>query len=398
MSNQKRLKPSTIIIGLIVLALFIEAFTGKLTPEDGLTLFIFYAAAAVLHTLSPWLKDRISGFEFSTDLSLPLIFAVFNYYSVDIAKIFTMLVFAAAFLLPARRSSISRTILQLFAVYTGLISASILKVSGVNSIPLLALVFALAYLCIAVVDFKTTTGIRYGIALRNTAGLLFPFVAAVSVSASFISRDYLSLIWLTAALAGAYYVNMAVRQRNRLFSSIRLISRLASQSELEGEAVLHADNYVRQTAAVLAVPPYNADAAVLAVHLHEAGRAGMEEYSVDHIMETISAEKGEPLHAERAHHLLAGIAGFEVVAESLRLHHRYERKPMSRQERKKVSLIADIVAVLTRFGELLAFNSEKIYTEKDAFKDLKKESGWSLNPSVVRALRMVLLARGIKRI
>lgn len=397
MNNQKTIKPSTIIIGLIVLALLIEPlFSRDIYLDIGLLVFLLLAIA--LHVISPHVRDRLSGFEVTIELSLPILFAVFNLYSMDTAKLFTAAVFILSYLLPVRRIAFSKVVFQLFTILIALAVTSICREAGVSSVILQAVIFAAVYFAVAVLDFRDGLNIPYIQTLKNLAGIILPWILAAAASSANLSREYESLIWLSLAVGGAACVHTVLRLRNQLFASVRLVSRLASQSEMETEAVLYADEYVRETAALLGMPPHNADAAVLAVHLHEVGRAGMEEYSVEHIIETISAEKGEPLHAERAHQLLNRIRGLEVVSESLKLHHRYERRGMLRQERKKVSLVADLVAALTRFGELLAFNTEKIYTPRDAFKDLKKDSGWSLNPSVVRALRMVLLGRGIKRL
>jgi hypothetical protein len=204
--------------------------------------------------------------------------------------------------------------------------------------------------------------------------------------------------WFLAHIVWFFYARSLREKRVLPAKTIDTLATLTLKNEEEEKARNQSLEYGRKIIHELQIKDRDFDSTYLALLLHDFGKAGIDIYSVDSVIEDIRASRGEPLHAERASEFSRILREFPEVEEILRYHHKYHEKELFSRSKRNLRLFSSIVNVSTGFAELLKDHKEELYTERDAFKDLKKESGWEYDPKVLRALKKILMKKGYTKL
>jgi hypothetical protein len=209
---------------------------------------------------------------------------------------------------------------------------------------------------------------------------------------------YLYATWLLAAgfnlVSKSYLLNLREKQA----VTFEYLASLTAKTEKDERKRRLMIEYLKKIASEASLSAMQYDQVVAAGLIHDVGKAGLDVYSVDAIIEDIRAYKGDPLHAERAAECAAGISGLEPVVDILRYHHRYQDREVYSRLKRGLRYQASLLNVAELMAELLVEAEEPIYDERHAYKDLKKDSGWDFDPRALRDLRKVLLREGHHRI
>ena len=126
--------------------------------------------------------------------------------------------------------------------------------------------------------------------------------------------------------------------------------------------------------------------------LHDIGMLGVDEDSLDHILEQISARGGEAPHAIIGSEILEQVDFLKDAAEMVRKHH----SPMGKARRiDNIPIGARIINVASHFDKLTkADTPDERLTAYQAISKIKKEQGITFDPKAVRALINVLRKQG----
>lgn len=203
---------------------------------------------------------------------------------------------------------------------------------------------------------------------------------------------------LVNVLLSQVYRNVLESRRNKYGLIFELLSALSSKKEKDERKRNMIIDYVRKMSHEAGLKGDSFDKTVIAGMLHDFGKAGIDVYSIDSIIEDIRADKGDPLHAERAYLAISQIDELKDVAEIIRYHHKYQDKETFKRLKKSLRFQASIINVAESFAENMVSSEEPIYDERHAYKDLKKNSGWDFDPKALRMLRNVLIRSGFTRL
>lgn len=368
--------------------------------------------ALVASSVSTFLIDKVSGLKSFLNFALPIYLILALTKGTDLSEIVAAAAIIVSFLIPPRVLNIKNLFSELFSIYIGFMGLEIVRLlislipgrSAMLNIGVSALVFIFIY---GYVKFWFESGLlrfKKNSYIRNSFSFYFSYLFSVFGSALYISAyisgsyfDFRILTILIPFLIGllTWY---GINKRNDLHRVVSLAGEIISKNDSESKAQKLAERYSRGIAYELGLKPKEIDNTIFAALLHDVGKAGMHKYSVDHLMETISTNKGEPLHSERSAEIFSNIKELEEVVNILAEHHRLSKDKASRKDRKSIWMMANTLTVATTFSERIALSAGQPITEREAFKSLKKDSGWELNPKVIRALREYLIKHGIKRI
>lgn len=227
----------------------------------------------------------------------------------------------------------------------------------------------------------------------------YSFLVLLLIAVSILEAPlYAIAFWFLAHFVWFFYVRELKEKRVLPAQTIDILASLTLKNEEEEKARNQSIEYGRKIIHELEIRERDFDSTLLALLLHDFGKAGIDIYSVDSVIEDIRASRGEPLHAERASDFSRILREFPEVEEILRYHHKYQEKELFSRSKKNLRLFSSVVNVSTGFAELIKNHKGELYTEKDAYKDLKKESGWEYDPKVLRALKRILMKKGYTRL
>lgn|GEM_PF-3813393 len=209
----------------------------------------------------------------------------------------------------------------------------------------------------------------------------------------FVYSSWLVLLGFTLAMRS--YLLMHRERYALIFEHLASLTARTERDEAKRRLMI---DYLKKMGAEAKLSAVQYDQTLSAGLIHDVGKAGIDIYSVDAIIEDIRAYKGDPLHAERAAEIVGQISELGLVAEILKYHHRYQDREIYRRLRKSLRYQASLVNVAESMAELLTEAEEPIYDERHAYKDLKKDSGWDFDPRALRDLRKALLREGHRRL
>jgi len=126
--------------------------------------------------------------------------------------------------------------------------------------------------------------------------------------------------------------------------------------------------------------------------LHDIGMLGVDEDSLDHLLEQASSQSGEAPHALIGAEVVEQVDFLKDAADMVRKHH----YPIDRlKSPDEIPVGARIINVASNFDKLTrSDNPDERLTAYQAISRMKKDQGMKFDPKVVRALIDILRKQG----
>lgn len=213
--------------------------------------------------------------------------------------------------------------------------------------------------------------------------LLYPFIHAWSI---------LFFVFPLLLTRHAFMLNLNIRRTYH--HTIRALSRAieAQAPNRKGHAERVTD-YSIGIARELGIGGMELEKITYAAILHDLGKLGLDEDSLDSILESKSSWNGESPHAIVGAEILEQVDFLNEASKIVKLHHMPYAGGDTIEE--KVPLGARIVNVASRYDELTTVESaDERLNPSQAITKLKKEQGLSYDPQVIRGLIGFLQRRG----
>ena len=190
----------------------------------------------------------------------------------------------------------------------------------------------------------------------------------------------------------AFQLNLNIRRTYH--HTIRALSRAieAQAPNRQGHAERVTD-YAVGIARELGVQGEDLKKIAYAALLHDLGKLGLDEDSLDSLLESKSSWNGESPHAIVGAEILEQVDFLQDASKIVRFHH----EPFSGNaiEQDGLPIGARIINVASRFDELTtAESADERLNFSQAIARLKKDQGLSFDPQVIRALIGLLQRRG----
>ena len=126
--------------------------------------------------------------------------------------------------------------------------------------------------------------------------------------------------------------------------------------------------------------------------LHDIGMLGVDEDSLDHLLEQASAQSGEAPHALIGAEIIEQVDFLKDAADMVRKHHYPIDRVSSIDE---ISVGARIISVASHFDKLTQSDGlDERLTAYQAISRMKKDQGMKFDPKVIRALINILRKQG----
>jgi putative nucleotidyltransferase with HDIG domain len=239
-----------------------------------------------------------------------------------------------------------------------------------------------------------------------------PYLPAYWAAAKFLVPSYLAFASLGVLLAlmylGMRYWSFALfflpllvtRHSLKLFVNIRNVYRktieaLASAIEAQdpqrhGHA-LRVARHATDIAKELGIYGRQLELISYAALLHDVGMMGVEDDSLDALLEVAKSKDSEPPHAAIGGEILEQIEFLSEASNMVRFHH----TPASVRSFEEIPIGARIINVASYFDELTKTRpSRSRLTPTQAINKIRKEQGIRFDPKVVRAFANVLRKQG----
>ena len=394
---------------LIVKSLYTHSFPPAGVETYALSVLAFVLAAIPLVSL-----DRLTGLREAPNLGL----AALTFFALQGQSDFARLVVLVAYLVSRALPRSPRALVSGFYEVTFLSAAwfggELARRVLLALLPGETAAAAAVYVVVAgYIYFRERVWFSAVLGRRSPSGLRDVYAQAWSgfIGASFVGAlgAFLArgtdgalsttIVFVLAPVIIAGVGAWVSGERNRTVAASTGICRLILAGEEAAEARRRALSAVHGVASEISVSARDLDDLALATLLHDVGKAGMHEYSVEHLLETISSAKGEPLHAERGYAILAPIPGLARAADIIRRHHEPASAfRLDRKTKKRRDFLPHVLNVCVTFAERLAYGEGGTANEREAYKSLKKDAGWDFNPKAVRALKAYLERQGITRL
>lgn len=240
-----------------------------------------------------------------------------------------------------------------------------------------------------------------------------PFTPALISAIKFLSPVYLSLSSLGLLLAIMYkgmgywslvlffFPLLVTRLSFKSFLDIRNIYRktieaLANAIEAQNQRRhghgRRVANYSVDIAKELGIHGRELELIGYAALLHDIGMLGVDEDSLDHLLEQASARDGEAPHALIGAEIVEQVDFLTGAADMIRKHH----FPIDKAQRlDEIPVGARIINVASYFDKLTKTEvQEDRLTAYQAISRLKRDQGIRFDPKVVRALISILRKQG----
>lgn len=406
----KTSKVKAVMLGVEALAFIVSLFYLKISSWD-LFLYILFAVSLMAFVFDKKLRDYLTGVRIPDCLHLIPVTAVFFIYGLAEAIAINFISYLAGILIFSsnqKREERHEAVKAAESIFIFLIVlALLLKLSFGQPVVkrLLTSVFIVLafYVHLRWESYFDSTEKGYSLSsysnhMLELAGPYYSGLVLMLIIVYMTKDPVVALGALLVMILFSLALMTFIRNRNENAMVIEEISATAIKNEQEFEARRLSVYYGRQMAHNLNISGKDFDSLIYSIFLHDLGRAGLDVYSVDSIIEDIKSSFGEPLHAERISLLSQYVPALSDSSEILRVHHSYQDRELFSRSRRNLKILSSIVYVATYFAELLAFRENEIYTEREAFKDLKKDSGWDFEPKALRALKIALEKQGFKRL
>ncbi|MDP3014583.1 MAG: HD domain-containing protein, partial [Candidatus Subteraquimicrobiales bacterium] len=248
--------------------------------------------------------------------------------------------------------------------------------------------------------FSYEKGVAFIYAWRGAAQLLDSIYIALSFSGLLISLLYHSVGYWSAPL---FVVPLfVVRYSFKLFLGIKetyreTIKALGRSIEMQdsvrsGHAERVAD-YTISIARELGVYGDDLETLGYAAYLHDIGKVGLEEDTLDSVLDSSEVLEGEPLHAQKGAEILREIEYLKDTSDIVLKHHSLFDE--GRKKATEIPLGARIINIAAFFDELVNIRpAGDLLTPPQALAKIRKEQGLRFDPKAVRALAKVLKRQG----
>lgn len=236
-----------------------------------------------------------------------------------------------------------------------------------------------------------------------------PFMPALISAIKFLAPVYLSLSSLGLLLAIMYkgmgywslilffFPLLVTRLSFKSFLDIRNIYRktieaLANAIEAQNQRRhghgRRVANYSVDIAKELGIHGRELELIGYAALLHDIGMLGVDEDSLDHLLEQVSARDGEAPHALIGAEIVEQVDFLKGAADMIRKHH----FPIDKARRlDEIPIGARIINVASHFDKLTKTDTqEDRLTSYQAISRIKRDQGIRFDPKVVRALISIL--------
>jgi len=213
--------------------------------------------------------------------------------------------------------------------------------------------------------------------------LLYPFLHVWSI-----------LFFFFPLLLTRHAFRLHLNIRRTYHHTIRALSRAieAQDSKRRGHAERVAD-YSIGIARELGLSGVDLEKIAYAALLHDLGKLGLDEDSLDSILESKSSQNGEAPHAIVGAEILEQVDFLKDTSRLVRLHHQPYTGSSGLGD--DVPLGARIINVASRFDELITTEAaDERLNPSQAIAKMKKIQGLSFDPQVIRALVSLLQRRG----
>lgn len=190
----------------------------------------------------------------------------------------------------------------------------------------------------------------------------------------------------------AFQLNLNIRRTYH--HTIRALARTIEAQDLKrrGHAERVAD-YSIGIARELGVSGDDLEKIAYAALLHDLGKLGLDQDSLDSLLESKSSWNGESPHALIGAEILEQVDFLKEASRIVRLHH--EPFEGSSVTANNIPLGARIINVASRYDELTTADTiDERLNASQAVTRLKKEQGLSFDPQVIRALIGLLQRKG----
>lgn len=407
----------TRVMLLVVEAVLFAYFIASSRPSlSDAAFFILLLLAFVSYLYSRKIKDVITGVRFSAHAEILPVYAAMLLYGLSGAVIINFAAYVLSLLVRKRLKSEASEHTEsalpfLLVAYPVSRSAALLPESALfqNMAGIASIIAGIVIVAAFESYFESAkSSMRFRSQFEQSFWIAYPqrislFLLLVILGISNIDGAFRSLVltgfcYLMYLVFTLIFANALENHRNRYAVVFELLSSLRTKNESEERQRLLMIDYVRRMAHEANLKGKDFDKTEIAAMLHDFGKAGIDIYSFDSIIEDLRANKGDPLHAERAAVSLSGTEELKDIAEVLRYHHRYHDRESMTRSKKHLKLQASLLNVAESFSELLVTNEDPVYDERSAYKDLKKGSGWDFDPKALRLLKKVLMRKGIKRL
>lgn len=409
-----KLKILLLVIEIIV---FIYSIFNVNTTDWSYHLGFFFILALTSYLIDIKFSDFITTASFSSCVHLlPIvsIYSLYGFYEAIIVNTLSYFLGLAVIRSKNKKSAIkTNESLFIFIIIFHLLE-SLLNLKTINSevgVILKILSFALAFYGHLLIESYFESNNRLlplRSYLKQVVSIGFPYHSSllallISLSYSLAGKYEISNIlplaaWLFLLGCAKIFANVVHDDRNKYATVFETLSLLSSRSEKEEKKIGMMIEYARRMSHESNMKGNEIDLTILAAMIHDFGRAGIDVYSVDSIIEDIGYFKGDPLHAQRASEAIRFSNVLPELSQIMKYHHKYQDKELYARLKRGLKFQASILNVSESFSELMVQNEQEFYDERNALKDLKKNSGWEYDPRALRMLRNVLKRLGFKRI
>lgn len=241
-------------------------------------------------------------------------------------------------------------------------------------------------------------------AMRFQAPVILSFVSLGTLAALtfqpllYQHRYPLSLVFFTLLMLGVLYLcQLDVGVRRAYQAAVKTLS---SAIELQNpHAAGHGERVVGYALAVardLGIHGKEYESLGYSSLLHDIGKAGINEDSLDAVLESTALSEGELLHAQLGSEIVSQVGFLKDNAEVIKKHHKpFSSHKTSAREAGTIPESARIINVADTFDQLVeARLLEERLTPDEAAARLKKESGLLLDPKIVRVFLALLRKKG----
>ena len=131
--------------------------------------------------------------------------------------------------------------------------------------------------------------------------------------------------------------------------------------------------------------------------IHDIGKIGVDEFSLDYILESKTTKGGELLHSEIGSEIVENVPYLAPISYVVRTHHKpFSMHKTKAYEKGVIPLMSRIIMVANGYVRLIAVEAEEeeTLTPSEAYRKMRKDQGIVYDPKVVRTLHKILEKEG----
>jgi len=276
------------------------------------------------------------------------------------------------------------------------------KLMGWGSLPVLALVAIYFFLDLAIDEIlfclkKAKPIFSSWIGMAKLVGLLYLALSSLGVLFALLYpflHAWSALFFFFPLILTRHAFTLNLNIRRTYHHTIRALSRaIEAQAPNRRGHAERVTEYSIGIAQELGVSGGELEKIAYAALLHDLGKLGLDEDSLDSLLESKSSWNGESPHAIVGAEILEQVDFLKEASKIVRMHH--EPFEGSSIRGSDIPLGARIINVASRYDELTtAESTEERLNSSQAIARLKKEQGLSFDPQVIRGLINMLQRRG----